>query len=81
MDFFFSLFHHFFSLCIAYILCWLPTSLYFTLEAFKVVKPSADPQHAIYWVSVIMQNLVYLNSATNPFIYGFFSSNICKELR
>ncbi|XP_071822922.1 cardioacceleratory peptide receptor-like [Apostichopus japonicus] len=66
---------------IAYILCWLPTSLYFTLEAFKVVKPSADPQHAIYWVSVIMQNLVYLNSATNPFIYGFFSSNICKELR
>lgn len=66
---------------IAYILCWIPSSVFYTCEAFGLLKPSRDPKHAIYWVALISQNLVYLNSATNPFIYGFFSSNICKELR
>ncbi|XP_072033873.1 neuropeptide S receptor-like [Amphiura filiformis] len=67
------------TVCIvlAYIVCWCPFSLYYTLDAFHVIKPHSQASFAV----TIIQNLPSLNSAVNPFIYGIFSTNICKELR
>ncbi|XP_071487182.1 neuropeptide S receptor-like [Diadema antillarum] len=68
------------TICIvlAYICCFAPFSLFYTLEAFGVIDSKS--QRALV-ITPIIQNLPSLNSATNPFIYGMFSTNVCLELR
>ncbi|XP_041476646.1 neuropeptide S receptor-like [Lytechinus variegatus] len=68
------------TICIvlAYICCFLPFSLFYTLEAFGCINPQST---AVLMATPVLQNLPSLNSATNPFIYGIFSTNVCKELR
>ena len=62
----------------AYIICWCPFSLYYTLDAFSAIK---NKEGSTSFAAIFIQNLPSLNSAVNPFIYGIFSTNICKELR
>nr|XP_006813812.1 PREDICTED: cardioacceleratory peptide receptor-like [Saccoglossus kowalevskii] len=61
----------------AFIVCWSPFTLWFILEIYGHI-PKNDLTMTIH---IIVQNLPSLNSATNPAIYGLFSTNICKELR
>ncbi|XP_077863536.1 neuropeptide S receptor-like [Saccoglossus kowalevskii] len=67
------------TLCIvlSFIVCWSPFTLWFILEIYGHI-PKNDLTMTIH---IIVQNLPSLNSATNPAIYGLFSTNICKELR
>ncbi|XP_070569970.1 neuropeptide S receptor-like isoform X2 [Ptychodera flava] len=67
------------TLCIvvSFILCWSPFTLWIILKTYKLIPNNETTMN----VHIIVQNLPSLNSATNPIIYGFFSTNICKELR
>ncbi|XP_077997801.1 neuropeptide S receptor-like [Glandiceps talaboti] len=67
------------TLCIviSFIVCWSPFALWIILQVYKLIPENETTTH----VHIILQNLPSLNSATNPIIYGLFSTNICKELR
>ncbi|XP_038049184.1 cardioacceleratory peptide receptor-like isoform X2 [Patiria miniata] len=66
---------------VAFILCWCPFSIFYTLDAFRVIVIDEANLNTAFRASAFIQNLPYLSSAINPFIYGLFSTNICQELR
>ncbi|XP_022111859.1 cardioacceleratory peptide receptor-like isoform X2 [Acanthaster planci] len=66
---------------VAFILCWCPFSIFFTLDAFGVIFIDEKNLNTAFRAVAFIQNLPYLSSAINPFIYGLFSTKICQELR
>ncbi|XP_033628805.1 neuropeptide S receptor-like isoform X1 [Asterias rubens] len=69
------------SIIVAFIVCWCPFSVFYTLDAFGVIFIDEANLNTAFRASAFIQNLPFLNSAINPFIYGMFSTNICQELR
>ena len=53
----------------AFVLCYLPYGIWFLQIAFRDIKSKAD------WVWDMTQVILYLSSALNPFIYGFYSKS------
>ena len=66
---------HFFLLAIA-----LPDLLRFTASDY-IFDNIANNSMSTILITVCVQGLAPLNSALNPFIYGVFSTMICRQLR
>ena len=66
---------HFFHLAIA-----LPDLLRFTASDF-IFDNIANNSMSTILITQVIQGLAPLNSALHPFIYGVFSTRICRQLR
>ncbi|CAG2107733.1 unnamed protein product, partial [Medioppia subpectinata] len=66
-----------FVIVFVFIMCWSP---YFVWDLLQVWGAIPVSQTTIA-ISTFIQSLAPLNSAANPFIYFFFSTHFCRNVR
>ncbi|KAA0191807.1 hypothetical protein HAZT_HAZT010273 [Hyalella azteca] len=59
---------------VVFILCWSPYIVFDLLQVFGLAPNNLA-------LATLMQSLAPLNSAANPFIYCWFSTRLCRNLR
>jgi len=65
------------SYIVVFILCWSPYFVWNLLSVYGLIHTN----QTTILITVFIQGLAPLNSALNPFIYGVFSTRICRQLR
>ena len=69
------------SLCLSFILCSLPLSLFnILLDIFISLNKIQQKEKAIYWLIIILTTLELLNIVISPMLYGWMNKNFRTEL-
>jgi hypothetical protein len=66
------------SLCLTFIVCCLPLSLFNIITDFIV--DTQEKQHVIYWPLTILTTLELLNTVLSPLLYGWMNHNFRNEI-
>ncbi len=66
------------ALCLAFIVCCLPLSLFNIVTDF--VSTSPDKQTVIYWPLTILTTMELMNTVLSPLLYGYMNHNFRMEI-
>jgi len=69
------------SLCLSFIFCSLPLSLFnILLDIFISLNKIQQKEKAIYWLIIVLTTLELLNIVISPLLYGWMNRNFRTEL-
>jgi hypothetical protein len=69
------------SLCLAFIICSLPLSLFnILLDIFINLNWIQQKEKTIYWLIIVLTTLELMNIVVSPILYGYMNQNFRREL-